>query len=74
MNHSLLSKVVKTVRKIQKTNTDPLENYAKIMTNKNCKFQLKTITMADMQKTIHNMKNSRSAGTDGISIQIIIKK
>ena len=71
MNLALLSKVAKTVRSIKKNETDPLLNYAKVMSGKSCKLELKTISMSDLQKVLSNMKTSRSAGNDGISIQLI---
>ena len=73
MNHELLSKVAKAVRSIKKTDTDPLINYTKVMENKTCQFQLNTITMSQLMKSITSMKTSHSAGSDGISTFIIKK-
>ena len=71
MNRNLLSKVNRIIRNVPKTNVDPCLNYKKIMNNKSCNFELKTIDMKDLRKTIVTSKSSQSAGTDTISMRVI---
>ena len=67
----MLEKVSCTIQRIKKSDTDPLINYAKVYGNRSCNFEIKTITIHKLQKTIHLMKSSWSAGVNGISIKII---
>ena len=71
LNFKMLEKVSRTIARIQKTDTDPIHNYDKIYGSRKCTFNLQTITMQELRKTINMMKPSRSAGMDGISIRLI---
>ncbi len=71
LNHHLVGKVAATARKIPKTKTDPLTNYAKMMEGKDCKFKIKQMTTQDLRNTILKMKSSQLAGMDNISSRML---
>ena len=73
MNNFFINKPKKLESKINQSNTNPIQNYRKIVNNifPKPKFSLNTITMHEMRNHIKNMKNSNSIGIDTISIKII---
>ena len=71
MNMNFLTKVNKIVRNIPKTDVDPCHNFKKLMINKSCKFQLRSIDMKELRKTIIESKSSHSAGMDTISMRVV---
>ena len=71
MNFNLLNKVNKIIREVPKSEIDPCKNYQKIMKDKKCTFSLKTVKIQDIRNIVLASKASRSAGTDGISMQVI---
>ena len=71
LNYSMISKVATIVREIPPTPVNPLENYSKLMTDKNCEFKIQPVGIIELRKTVNKMKSSRSAGTDGLSMKII---
>ena len=73
LNHSLISKVVKITRDIPKTQVDPILNYSKLMTDKNCQLTIHPIGIIELRKLVTKMKASRSAGVDGLSTKLIKK-
>ena len=73
LNFKLLEKVSRTIAKLPKPTIDPMINYRKVIGNRTCQFQLEKISMHELRKTINYMKNSRTAGMDGISINTIKK-
>ena len=73
INFHLISKVNKIVREIPKTETDPKMNYKKLMTGKNCQFELQKIKIQDVRDTVNAMKPSNSTGIDGISSKTLKK-
>ena len=73
LNHSLLSKVAKIVREIPPSNTDPIDNYSKLMKDKECKLTIQPIGILELRKLVSKLKSSRSAGVDGLSTKLLKK-
>ena len=70
INFTNLSIIKKLHRENPKVAQDPIEHYKKLMTNKNCQFQLRTITMSEL-RTMSKIKPTQSTGLDYISMKSI---
>ena len=71
INTSSLTKINKMHRDNPKVAQDPIQNYKKLMTNKNCTLQLQTITMAELRNIVHKIKPTNSTGLDKISMRTL---
>ena len=61
----------KIQRNIDKTDTDPLANYKKLMEGKSCNFSLQNIDMPKLNKLITEMNPGNSASFDLISVKTL---
>ena len=71
INFSNLSRINRLHRENPKVNQDPLEHYKKLMLNKKCKFQLKTINMSELRKIMSKTKPTNSTGIDQLSMKTL---
>ena len=73
INFAILSKTRTIQRNISPTNTDPLQNYRKLMDGKRCSFSLQNITMPQLNKLMLEIHPGSSASFDLISMKTIKK-
>ena len=73
INKGFIERNIKLHRSIPQTNTDPLENYAKITEGKNLRFRLKTIDARQLDNIVTKLKPSNSSAIDMISSKTIKK-
>ena len=71
INFSNLSKINRLHRENPQVQQDPIQHYRKLMKNKKCKFQLKTITMMELRSIVKNIKPTNSTGIDTISMKTL---
>ena len=71
LNYNMVKKNVNLYRDIPKTDTDPYENYKKLVKDKKMSFKLESITMSQLRTTLRKMRSTPSTGIDMISMKSI---
>ena len=71
INVAHITRNAKLHREIPQTKTDPIENFKKLVKNKNLSFSLKNTSMHELRQVLKQMKPTPSTGVDGISVKTL---
>jgi hypothetical protein len=71
MNKFFINKVTRLRDGIQQDDNDPLETMSEVMRERLCKFTMKPVTPAEVEKIIAGLKNSKSTGLDYLDTYVI---
>ena len=71
MNRFFINKIKQLRQRIPLANSDPLKYLREAMSDRTCKFRMKTLTLEDVIKLIKGLKNSSATGVDFIDTRTI---
>ena len=71
MNNFFIGKVRDLQNRIPPSDCDPLKHVKKLMKNRKCKFELRSLYPSEVEKIIMNLKSTHSCGTDNIDSYIL---